>query len=252
MTPIELTFSLDVNSKLDWEAMGKILARGHSRVVYSGNPKNVIGLLLVKSLLTVRPETETLVSAVCIRRMPRVPADMPLYDILNEFQKGSSHMAAVVKVKGKNKVHPSTLLEENTEESNDSDLTAPLLLKREGNHDNVIFQIVKANRQSFYQNNETVPHGFTHTSEDIEDGEVIGIITLEDVFEEILQEEIVDETDEYVDVHKRIRVAAASSIARAPSSRRLIAQKGAGGGQNRQAQTVKGSITEPVEGKQPM
>lgn len=30
------------------EAMGKILARGHSRVpVYSGNPRNVIGLLLV-------------------------------------------------------------------------------------------------------------------------------------------------------------------------------------------------------------
>jgi len=28
--------------------MGKILARGHSRVpVYSGNPKNIIGLLLV-------------------------------------------------------------------------------------------------------------------------------------------------------------------------------------------------------------
>ncbi|XP_062120042.1 DUF21 domain-containing protein At4g14240-like [Humulus lupulus] len=94
MTPIESMFSLDVNSKLDWEAMGKFLARGHSRVpVYSGNPKNVIGLLLVKSLLTVRPETETPVSAVSNRRIPRVPADMPLYDILNEFQKGSSHMA---------------------------------------------------------------------------------------------------------------------------------------------------------------
>ncbi|XP_062088351.1 DUF21 domain-containing protein At4g14240-like, partial [Humulus lupulus] len=105
MTPIESTFSLDVNSKLDWEAMGKVLARGHSRVpVYSGNPKNVIGLLLVKSLLTVRPETETPVSAVSIRRIPRVPADMPLYDILNEFQKGNSHMAAVVKTKGKSKL----------------------------------------------------------------------------------------------------------------------------------------------------
>ncbi|KAG5043482.1 hypothetical protein JHK87_007397 [Glycine soja] len=71
MTPIESTFSLDVASKLDW---------------------------CVKNLLTVRAETETPVSAVSIRRIPRVPADMPLYDILNEFQKGSSHMAAVIKV----------------------------------------------------------------------------------------------------------------------------------------------------------
>ncbi|XP_058198652.1 putative DUF21 domain-containing protein At1g03270 isoform X2 [Rhododendron vialii] len=72
MTPIESTFSLDVNSKLDWEAIGKILARGHSRVpVYSGNTTNIIGLLLVKNLLTVRAETETPVSAVSIRKMPR-------------------------------------------------------------------------------------------------------------------------------------------------------------------------------------
>ncbi|XP_065871586.1 putative DUF21 domain-containing protein At1g03270 isoform X2 [Euphorbia lathyris] len=74
-----------------WEAIGKILARGHSRVpVYSGSPKNIIGLLLVKSLLTVRAESDTPISAVSIQRIPRVPSDMPLYDILNEFQKGSS------------------------------------------------------------------------------------------------------------------------------------------------------------------
>ncbi|RZB82069.1 DUF21 domain-containing protein isoform G [Glycine soja] len=71
-SPIESTFSLDVNSKLDWEAMGKILALGHGRVpVYSGNPKNIIGLLLVKSLLTVLRETETPISAVSIRRIPQ-------------------------------------------------------------------------------------------------------------------------------------------------------------------------------------
>ncbi|KAL0457282.1 UNVERIFIED_CONTAM: DUF21 domain-containing protein [Sesamum latifolium] len=134
MTPIESTFSLDVNSKLDWEAMGKILARGHSRVpVYSGNPKNIIGLLLVKSLLTVRAETETPVSAVSIRRIPRVPADMPLYDILNEFQKGSSHMAAVVKSKRRNKNTPSIVQksEESGVMNGKSDLTTPLLLKKE-------------------------------------------------------------------------------------------------------------------------
>ncbi|XP_010532709.1 PREDICTED: DUF21 domain-containing protein At4g14240-like [Tarenaya hassleriana] len=247
MTPIESTFSLDVNSKLDWEAMGKILARGHSRVpVYTGNPKNVIGLLLVKSLLTVRPETETPVSAVSIRRIPRVPADMPLYDILNEFQKGSSHMAAVVKVKGKTKIPPSTVVEEKSEETDaqtdDSQLTTPLLSKED-----VIVNIEKINKQSHLQNNETGANGYpSHASEDIEDGEVIGIITLEDVFEELLQEEIVDETDEYVDVHKRIRVAAAaaaSSIARAPSSRRLTGQKGPGG-QSKQALTPKASAPE--------
>ncbi|WVZ12092.1 hypothetical protein V8G54_016622 [Vigna mungo] len=238
MTPIESTFSLDVNSKLDWEAMGKILARGHSRVpVYSGNPKNIIGLLLVKSLLTVRPETETPVSAVSIRRIPRVPSDMPLYDILNEFQKGSSHMAAVVKARIKGKETPQIIDEEKNEENKstdgDSQLTAPLLLKQDAKSGGVVVDIVMPskhssnNKLSGFQRNDGSTNGLA--SENIEDGEVIGIITLEDVFEELLQEEIVDETDEYVDVHKRIRVAAAaaaSSVARAPSSRRLT--KGTG------------------------
>ncbi|GAV77199.1 DUF21 domain-containing protein [Cephalotus follicularis] len=257
MTPIESTFSLDVNSKLDWEAMGKILARGHSRVpVYSGNPKNIIGLLLSKSLLTVRPETETPVSAVSIRRIPRVPADMPLYDILNEFQKGSSHMAAVVKAKGKSKALPPTIdgekLEEKQVTDGDSQLTTPLLFKQEEKLDGVVVDIDRTSRPTNVTRPHSVPridmvtNGLPHLSEDTEDGEVIGIITLEDVFEELLQEEIVDETDEYVDVHKRIRVAAAaaaSSVARAPSSRRLT-NKGPGG-QSKQALTPKqGTIGE--------
>ncbi|CAI5500431.1 unnamed protein product [Closterium sp. Naga37s-1] len=100
MTPIESTFSLSVNSRLDWDTMGRILARGHSRVpVYRGHPSNIIGVLLTKTLLTVRPEDETPVSSISIRRVPRMAASLPLYSVLNEFQKGSSHMAVVVKKK---------------------------------------------------------------------------------------------------------------------------------------------------------
>ncbi|KAG0448345.1 hypothetical protein HPP92_027870 [Vanilla planifolia] len=260
MTPIESTFSLDVNSKLDWEAIGKILARGHSRVpVYSGNPRNIIGLLLVKSLLTVRAETETPVSAVSIRKIPRVPADMPLYDILNEFQKGSSHMAAVVKAKGKRKSLPPNEVNKSEERNvayDESNLATPLIPKVDHKSDNFVLDIDNDRDKHGNGNKPNLPYGNVpvdaaiRSSEDIDDGEVIGIITLEDVFEELLQEEIVDETDEYVDVHKRIRVAAAaaaSSVARAPSLRRLNNQK-ALGAQHRQGQHQVGTPKKTGEG----
>ncbi|CAI0577838.1 unnamed protein product [Linum tenue] len=253
MTPIESTFSLDVRSKLDWEAIGKILARGHSRVpIYSESPKNIIGLLLVKNLLTVRPETETPVSAVSIRRMPRVPSDMPLYDILNEFQQGSSHMAAVVKVKDKTKSLQSTtdgeVFDENKFGNFISKLSTPLLTKQDKS-ENFVIEVEKASRNTSNKKtqllNGIATNSLLSAPEEIEDGEVIGIITLEDVFEELLQEEIVDETDEYVDVHRKIRVAAAaaaSSVARAPSTRRLTGQRPAAGqGRQVQGQTKKRS-----------
>lgn len=128
----------------------------------------------------------------------RVPSDMPLYDILNEFQKGSSHMAAVVKVKGKSKALPPTLdgeeFEDNKASGAESQLTAPLLRKHDENSDSVVLDIDRTSktsgisRQPSYRRNDASSiNGLSHSSEDIEDGEVIGIITLEDVFEELLQ-----------------------------------------------------------------
>ncbi|XP_019092842.1 PREDICTED: DUF21 domain-containing protein At4g14240-like isoform X3 [Camelina sativa] len=187
MTPIESTFTLDINSNLDWDAKRMIQKKGHTRVpVYSENPKKIVGLLLVRSLLTIQEEIP--ISALNIRRIPRIPADLPLYNILNMYRKGSTFMAAVVK--GKSKGH-TLVVEEKVKASkaltDASNLTAPLLYNFIVNVDGM--------RQSHLHTDE-------HLSWEIDDREVIGIITIKDVLAQLLQDKSMDETDEYVDMEE--------------------------------------------------
>lgn len=147
MTPLESVYMLEVTRRVDLKTMRELLEKGHSRIpVYRGSMDNICGLLLVKKLIQLDPEDCTPVQTLEGARTPP-PSSLtttPLYDQLNTFQTGRSHLN---------------------------------LVYQQGEHDT--------------------------------DLTLVGIITLEDVIEELIGEEIVDETDQYVDVHRRIAVARA-------------------------------------------
>jgi len=76
----------------------EILESGHSRIpVYKGEKDTIIGMLLVKKLLKYGGEN-VLVSELELKRMPEVSPQLPLYNLLNIFQTGKSHMEVVVDV----------------------------------------------------------------------------------------------------------------------------------------------------------
>jgi ankyrin repeat/SOCS box protein 13/metal transporter CNNM len=100
MTSIEDAFMLDYNDVLDEHTMSSIASAGHSRIpVYMGDrhkDPQVVGMILVKNLIMVSPADKTPIREITLRRMPTVPTNEGLYDLLNLFQEGRRHMAMVV------------------------------------------------------------------------------------------------------------------------------------------------------------
>uniref|UniRef100_A0A9I9CQB4 CNNM transmembrane domain-containing protein n=1 Tax=Cucumis melo TaxID=3656 RepID=A0A9I9CQB4_CUCME len=171
MTPLTKLFSLDINSKLNEYASNLTLI-----------------LVSVKNLIKFNPEEETPIRNLTIRKVPRVRENLPLYDILNQFQQGHSHMAVVIKSHNETK-EPA--------DSNKLELeTATPVTEMELGHIKLQIRNICSNGCSDTDGKSTPDF----------DEDVIGIITLEDVMEELLQEEILDETDEYVAVHNKLKV----------------------------------------------
>uniref|UniRef100_A0A3B5M4Z7 Metal transporter n=1 Tax=Xiphophorus couchianus TaxID=32473 RepID=A0A3B5M4Z7_9TELE len=139
MTPLRDCFMMPGDTILDFNTMAEIMRSGYTRIpVFEGERSNIVDLLFVKDLAFVDPDDCTPLKTITkfySHSLHFVFNDTKLDAMLEEFKKGTSHLAIVQRVNNEGEGDP------------------------------------------FY--------------------EVLGIVTLEDVIEEIIKSEILDETDLY-------------------------------------------------------
>lgn len=185
MTALSKVFMLSSEDKLDQQTLKAVLTSGHSRVpVYRGNDRtDIVGLILVKELLQYSIlEGAVSVSQVRMRSLRRLPADTPMYDMLKLFELGRCHMVVL------------------TEPAHQPQHPHPAHRRQEDGG-------VPKGEGGLAHRHDSGPIPFDD-SIDFTSAVPVGIITIEDVIEELMQVEIVDETDLYVDNEKKIKVNA--------------------------------------------
>jgi hypothetical protein len=164
MTPIKDAYMININDRLTAQMIKSLLESGYSRIpVYENEKTNVVGMFYVKDLALVNPDIGFRIGDIIHiigRKFPKVVASTKLSEMLTAFKECRCHISLVFRY-----------------------LNEPQIPE---------------------EADQTLDHHHHHGDDGDDDGgsdsklaeiENVGLVTLEDLFEEILQSEINDETD---------------------------------------------------------
>ncbi|KAK9806553.1 hypothetical protein WJX73_000035 [Symbiochloris irregularis] len=186
MTHLDKVYMLESTVRLNFDQMFQIYRSGYTRVpIFEGNKQNIVGILYTKDLILVDPDDELEISTVISfhgkAHVQYILDITPLDEVFKLFKTGHKHLIVACKVKGG---MPAAV----TAHAGPEAPAAPAgsSPKAGGSH-----------------------HGSAVTHANLLHGlskEVTGIITLEDVLEEVIQDEIVDESDKFMTNEQKVQV----------------------------------------------
>jgi CBS domain containing-hemolysin-like protein len=199
-TPKRRVFTIPSNMILNERNIVKIYASGYSRIPVHlvGNKNAIVGILVTKHLIVIHPDENRSIMTLPLRKPRCVSPSMPLTELLNMFQSGGSaaygggHLAIVC-------ARPSLGEKVFYETSSTTNLVQSSCIRSNGSSTN---NRNDRNHGNVYGINEgtasSVPDSAIQAATVPvlpDEAGYMGIITLEDVLEMLLQEHIYDEMD---------------------------------------------------------